>query len=609
MRSFPSSPDLLAKVARSLASCALFNGIEPPLLNEAATHATLVQAEAGEPLTKEGEVAEAFFVILNGKAAALVRRDPRRGDEEIGILGPGDSFGDVAVFLKEPLGASVRAIGVVVAARFPAAFFDDMAARVPGFGLALARSVAKRLQRALHRVPLPDHPEDAAIPAAEVVRLLPREFALRHRVVPLQLDGGTLTLGFVDAPSTAVLDSVRAQVPGAELRPVRIGNAFFESALAASAKAAASTQPSAVESGVHALDPWLETMVREGASDLHLSAGQPPKWRIDGSIREVPGAPRLGPTTAFDLIAPLVEERHGLRFKETNDVDFSYRIASGERFRVNLFRDNNGTGAVLRHIPSKIPTLATLGMPDALARLCGQPKGLVLVTGPTGSGKSTTLAAMVDLINETRDDHILTLEDPVEFVHPSKRCLVNQREVGSHTASFGKALRAALREDPDVVLVGEMRDLETVSLAIETANTGHLVLATLHTSTAPLTIARIVTMFPPEEQEQTRATLSDVLLGVVCQNLCRRIGGGRIAALEVMVVNPAIANLIRENKTNQLLGTMQTTKALGNVTLNESLAALVKGGRCEAAEVMSKAVDKSDLAKRLGLPPDHASKG
>ena len=216
---------------------------------------------------------------------------------------------------------------------------------------------------------------------------------------------------------------------------------------------------------------------------------------------------------------------------------------------------------------------------------------------------------MIDLINETRDDHILTLEDPVEFVHPSKRCHVNQREVGSHTASFGKALRAALREDPDVVLVGEMRDLETVSLAIETANTGHLVLATLHTSTAPLTIARIVTMFPPEEQEQMRSTLADVLLGVVCQNLCRRIGGGRIAALEVMVVNVAIANLIRENKMNQMLGTMQTTKALGNVTLNESLAALVKGGKCEAAEVMSKAVDKADLAKRLSLPPDHASKG
>jgi twitching motility protein PilT len=608
MRSFASSPELLAKVARSLAHCALFKGLEPPLLQDAATHATLVQAEPGESFTKEGEVAEAFFVILNGNASALVRRDPRRGDEEVAVLGPGDSFGEIAVFLKEPFGASIMAADRAVAARFPAAFFDDMAARVPGFGLALARSVAKRLQKTLHRVPLPDHPDDAALPAADLVSLLPRDFLMRHRVVPLQLDGKTLTLGCVEAPPTAVLDSVRAQVPGAELRPVRIGSEFFESALAG-AQAPASPQPSITEATVHALDPWLEAMVKEGASDLHLGAGQQPKWRIDGSIREVPGAPRLGPTTAFDLIAPLVDERYGLRFKETNDVDLSYRIASGERFRVNLFRDTNGTGAVLRHIPSKIPTLATLGMPDVVARLCEQPKGLVLVTGPTGSGKSTTLAAMIDLINETRDDHILTLEDPVEFVHPSKRCHVNQREVGSHTASFAKALRAALREDPDVVLVGEMRDLETVALALETANTGHLVLATLHTSTTPLTIARIVSMFPPEEQEQTRATLSDVLRAVICQNLCRRIGGGRIAALEVMVVNPAIANLIRENKTNQLLGTMQTTKALGNVTLNESLAALVKAGKCEAAEVLSKAVDKADLAKRLNVPVDLPAKG
>jgi twitching motility protein PilT len=608
MRSIPASPDLLENLVRALANSTLFQGLEPQVLKEAATHATLVQAEPGEYFTKEGEVAEAFFVVLNGKASAFVRRDERRGDEEIALLGAGDSFGDVAVFLKEPLGASVRAGEGVVAARFPAAFFDEMAARVPGFGLALARSVAKRLQRAVRQSPIPDHPDDAPVPAPDVVALLPRELVLRQRIVPLSLDGKTLTLGCVDAPSSALLASVRAQVPGAELRPVRIGSAFFESAVTAGAAAAAPGDPHAVRSGVDTLDPWLEAMVREGASDLHLAAGQKPKWRIDGSIREVPGAPMLGPTSAFDLIAPLVEERYGARFKETNDVDFAYRIASGERFRVNLFRDTNGTGAVLRHIPSKIPTLATLGMPDVVARFCEQPKGLVLVTGPTGSGKSTTLAAMVDLINETRDDHILTLEDPVEFVHPSKRCHVNQREVGSHTVSFGKALRAALREDPDIVLVGEMRDLETVSLAIETANTGHLVLATLHTSTAPLTIARVVSMFPPEEQEQMRATLSDVLRGVICQNLCRRIGGGRVAALEVMVVNAAIANLIRENKTNQIPSAMQTGKALGNVLLNDSLMALVKEGKCEPAEALSKAVDKADLAKRLNLPVEHATK-
>jgi twitching motility protein PilT len=605
MKSIPASPELLDNLARALAGCALFDGMDASLLKDAATRATLVQAEPGEMLTAEGAAAEAFFVLLNGKASALVRRDPKRGDEEIAILGPGDSFGDAAVLLKEPFGASVRAADGVVAARFSAAFFDDTAARVPGFGLAVARSVAKRLQRSVRHLPVPEHPDGAPLPDPEVVARLPRELVLRHRVVPLKLEGQTLTLGVVDPPSAAVLDSVRAQVPGAELRPVRISAAYFESAVAAGA---APPQAAVADASVHALDPWLEAMVREGASDIHLSAGQQPKWRIDGSIREIPGTPRLAPTSAFDLIAPLVDERYGKKFTETNDVDFAYKIASGERFRVNLFRDTNGTGAVLRHIPSKIPTLASLGMPDVVGRFCQQPKGLVLVTGPTGSGKSTTLAAMVDLINETREDHILTLEDPVEFVHPSKRAHVNQREVGSHTASFAKALRAALREDPDVVLVGEMRDLETVSLAMETANTGHLVLGTLHTSTAPLTIARIVSMFPPEEQEQTRATLADILRGVICQNLCRRIGGGRVAALEVMVVNAAISNLIRENKTVQIPSMMQTGKAQGNVLLNESLATLVKEGKCEPAEAMSKAVDKADLAKRLNLPLEQASK-
>jgi twitching motility protein PilT len=238
-------------------------------------------------------------------------------------------------------------------------------------------------------------------------------------------------------------------------------------------------------------------------------------------------------------------------------------------------------------------------MPDVVRRFCDEPKGLILVTGPTGSGKSTTLAAMVDLLNKNRRDHIITLEDPIEFVHPSQKALVNQREVGAHTQSFARALRAALREDPDIVLVGEMRDLETISMALETANTGHLVLGTLHTSTAVMTVDRIVNLFPAEQQNQIRSTLSDVLRGVICQNLCRRIGGGRIAALEVLVVNPAVSALIREGKTVQIPNIMQTGKALGNQLLNDSLVNLVQTQKIEYEEALSKAVDKADIAKRV----------
>jgi twitching motility protein PilT len=265
---------------------------------------------------------------------------------------------------------------------------------------------------------------------------------------------------------------------------------------------------------------------------------------------------------------------------------------------VNVFRDRSGVGAVLRQIPTKIVTLDQLGMPPVLKTLCDFPKGLVLVTGPTGCGKSTTLAAMIDYIKTTRRLHIVTLEDPIEFVHESAGCLVNQREVGGHTTSFARALRATLREDPDVVLVGEMRDTETIALALETANTGHLVLATLHTNNAISAVDRVVDQFPAERQPQVRNSLADNLRGVVAQTLCRKIGGGRVAAMEVLVVNLAVANLIRESKTAQIPGTMQASRAAGMMLLNDDLGRLVDAKKVELEEALSKAVDKDDLAKR-----------
>jgi twitching motility protein PilT len=265
------------------------------------------------------------------------------------------------------------------------------------------------------------------------------------------------------------------------------------------------------------------------------------------------------------------------------------------RFRANVFVDLHGMGAVFRIIPSKILTVEDLKLPQELLTLCDLPKGLVLVTGPTGSGKSTTLAALIDYINRTRSAHIITIEDPIEFVHPNKKCLINQRQVGEHTDSFKKALRAALREDPDIVLLGEMRDLETIAIALETAETGHLVFGTLHTSSAPSTIDRIIDQYPPEQQNQIRVMLSNSLKGVICQMLCKKVGGGRVAALEVMLTVPAISNLIREAKVFQIPSTMQTGRKLGMCLLNDNLLRLTKDGTVLPEEAMSKSNDKAGL--------------
>jgi twitching motility protein PilT len=280
---------------------------------------------------------------------------------------------------------------------------------------------------------------------------------------------------------------------------------------------------------------------------------------------------------------------------ERHDTDFAYEIPGVARFRVNVFRDRHGVGAVFRQIPIEILTAKQLNLPEAVVRLGDLSKGLVLVTGPTGSGKSTTLAALVDYVNETRTDHIITIEDPVEFVHRNKKCLVNQREIGSHTRSFKDALRAALREDPDIVLVGEMRDLETIAIAIETAETGHLVFGTLHTTTAMSTVDRIVDQFPADRQQQVRVMLADSLKGVVAQTLLRKIGGGRVAALEILLTNNAVANLIRDGKTFQLPSVLQTSKAQGMRLLNDSLLDLVKQGLVEPREAYLKSIDKSAL--------------
>jgi twitching motility protein PilT len=370
-------------------------------------------------------------------------------------------------------------------------------------------------------------------------------------------------------------------------------------AIAVAAPPRALTPAPVYEDTGRPIDRLFQRLVSERASDLHMSSNEAPMIRKDGDMMRLPGEAVLSTEQLFALLDPIIPASNRAQFEQENDTDFAYAIEGLARFRANLFRDRHGVGAVFRTIPAKIIPAEVLGLSSAITDLCHLHKGLVLVTGPTGSGKSTTLCAMLDLVNRTRSGHIITIEDPIEFVHENKQCLINQREIGPHTRSFKRALRAALREDPDVVLVGEMRDLETIAIAIETAETGHLVFGTLHTTTAYSTVDRIIDQYPPDQQEQIRVMLSESLKGVVSQTLCKKIGGGRVAALEVLLVNPAVSNLIREGKTFQIPSIMQTAKNVGMRLMNEALSDLVASKQVLAEEAMAKAVDKAGFALAL----------
>ena len=347
------------------------------------------------------------------------------------------------------------------------------------------------------------------------------------------------------------------------------------------------------------MEGLLRVLITNKASDLHLRAGSPPMLRANGDIAPIANERVLSSEDIETMLNSVMLEHNREEFKELNDSDFAHEIPGLARFRGNALRDRRGTGAVFRAIPASVVTVEQMGISPEVQRLCHLTKGLVLVTGPTGSGKSTTLCALIDLVNRSRSDHVITIEDPIEFVHESKKCLITQRHVGVHTSSFKHALRAALREDPDIVLVGELRDLETVSMAIETAETGHLVFGTLHTSTAVSTVDRIIDQFPPDRQAQIRVMLSESLKGVISQVLCKKVGGGRVAAREIMLSTPSISNLIREGKTFQIPSVLQTSRRLGMVTMNDALVELVDSKQVEPQEAYLKATDKVGILNML----------
>jgi len=351
------------------------------------------------------------------------------------------------------------------------------------------------------------------------------------------------------------------------------------------------------------IDAFFKLLHDQGASDLHMVSGQPPAMRIHGDMERIKYK-ILDNDSLRAMLYEIAPEDKVKVFEETGDVDFGYEIPGLARYRANFFMQKYGVAAVFREIPSKILTAEQLGLPSVISKLALLPRGLVLVTGPTGSGKSTTLAAIIDQANRSRKDHIITVEDPIEFVHQSQGCIVNHREVGLHTKTFSAALRGALREDPDIILVGEMRDLETISLAIEAASTGHLVFGTLHTSSAAKTVDRVIEVFPANQQEQVRSTLADGLRAVIAQVLFKRIDKkGRCAAMEIMIATPAVRNLIREGKTFQIPSSIQVGKRFGMQLLDDAIMELLNKGWISAEEAYAKSNDKSKFRSFLKTPP------
>ncbi|MDP7038083.1 MAG: PilT/PilU family type 4a pilus ATPase [Myxococcota bacterium] len=541
MKQLTLSPEMLNKAAGAIGKSPLFSGLNPQQTQAVVGQAQTLGFAKNDTLIESGSDNKAFFLLMRGEVAIMNGQA-----EEIARLKPPQSIGEMESLLNQSAKTSVIATEDTVAFKFSPEHFKAMCDKVPGFGLALAKDLAERLHKGNQMI-APSAP-NTSNPSASQVEMPEDDDDDESDAADVMRD--------IDTPDTRLLDDILAK------------------------------------------------MTEAGSSDLHLAADNPPYWRNSGEMEIMEGYEPLGPEQAFHMFAKVMPNRNIKEFKKINDTDFACAIGPDARFRVNIYRDRKGVAGCLRQIPTGILTLEQLGCPEPVRKMCEEKKGLVLVTGPTGSGKSTTMAAMLDYINKTRAEHILTFEDPIEFVHQNIKCLVNQREIGPHTTSFGRALKAALREDPDIILVGEMRDVETVHLALEAANTGHLVFGTLHTMTAVSTISRIIDLFPAEDQNRIRSAIADGLKGVVAQQLCKKIGGGRVAALELLVPGRAECNLVREAKLFQIPNMMATGAARGNVLLNNALKTLVEDKKITVEEAMDKSPDRPEMAKKLGIEYD-----
>jgi len=611
MNATPMNDQVKAQILEFLKDAALFKSLPPQHLETILKYAEPNAYQPGDTILERQQDSEHFLLIYKGEASVFTQTE--QGERKLlTTLGPGGTIGEIGALLNKGATVTVTANGHVRVLKFPKQLFFNMFSKVPNFGLAIAQNLAARLEEVSGQVSLPqfrpseETEQSAPRRGGRVTDLLPLPFMQRHRVLPVRQNGNLLTVGFVDDPSAEVLDSLYRHLPGMEIQPVRIHADYFSGVLRTRLGVdhwapTGQTQQTAdrapkLDAKINAL---LERMVAEGASDLHLAEGEPPFWRIDGDLYPIEDAAPLEPGELRKIFEPALEARHRQELQQHHDTDFGCTLPGLARFRVNLFQDAHGASASVRQLPVNILQLDHLSHADTFKRFCEVRNGLILVTGPTGSGKSTTLAAMVDHINKNFARHIITLEDPIEYVHKTRLSFVNQREIGGHTPSFQRGIRSALREDPDVILVGEILDLETMNLVLEAASTGHLVLSTMHTNSAAAAVDRIVDMYPAAQQPHVRSSISEILKGVVCQTLCKRVGGGRVAAFEVLVVTRPIASLIRENKALQIISMMQTGKRDGHVLMNDSLAALVREGRVAGEEAVLKSPDQADMANRL----------
>lgn len=606
-----------AQVLEVLGRSPLFHGLDRKSLEAVALHAELLRYDPGEALARQGDASDAFLLLVEG--GATVVRDGGEAESLDGSpplvlarISPPDSIGEMGVLLKQPRSASVYAAGGAIVLRFRSAEFHDMVLQHPYFGLVMCRTLAERLNATSRRVPLPELGDVLAEPEAEARGLLPVEFQIRHRIVPLTVDDNAVRVGSVDDLDPEVIERIRRLVPGLRVRPVRITADYFEAAMRGSGGAwltdeqGEDTEPG----GAHALDRLLELggsrletvlrrMVAEGASELHLAAGRVPRWRIDGTLVPLRDGGRLGPEEAFELVLGLVP-RPGLLadFEDGHSFELTHEIADVARFRIRLTRDTRGVGAIVRSIPLRVPGAAQLGLPAPIVELTGRPRGLILVAGPRGSGRSTSIAALVDQINRTRALFVVTLEDPVGYVHESLQSLVVQRELGRHTDPLPRALDAVLRDEPDVVVVGDLDELSAPAL-VDLASTGALVIAGLAAENAVDAVERLLAMFDPETRDAHARALSRCLLGVSAQVLVPRRDGGRVAVFEHIVVEPDGAEALAAQRVHALAGARPTT-------IEAALAARAASGGVTAESARRVAPDTTAFERVLAEVVDAA---
>ncbi len=647
----PIEGDFKQWVVNAFRQSELFASVDVNSLDKVASLAKLQEYGAGEHILTMGDRPEAFWMLLMGEAVTSVQDGTTGEQVEVASVKANEIVGELGMLLEKPRTESVVCTKQTYALEFGAKGFRYLMERLPGFSQVLSKSVSERLVEARARVGFPVAAPHDILPTAEMVKLIPTDAILKYRLIPIGMDAREVTVGFVDPPSHELTQRVRASLGDLELRVLRLRMSDFDRLLttfnlappapAAAPVAAPAPAPMAAAPGIplsvalttseeahetrriarqrkrkpsgshrsvvakisqmEAIRTILERMPAANASDLHLSPGKRPRWRIDGDLFELEEFPPMGEEEALDLFEPVMPETAIAEFNKHHDCDFAFSVDGMARFRANVYRGDNGVGAVLRIIPMQVWSMEKLGLPASARAFCDLHQGLVLVCGPTGSGKSTTLAAMIDHVNNTRRAHVVTLEDPIEYIHQSRMALVTQREVGNNTTSFTRGLRASLREDPDIVLVGELRDRETLELALKTAQTGHLVFGTLHTSTAIGTVDRIIDMFPVDQHNQVRSVLADMLKGVISQHLAKRIGGGRVAAYEVLVGGSAVGNCIRQGKNHQIATVMTTNRSEGHRQLNDELWELVRSRAIEPLEALKHTDEKKDLKARLGI--------